>query len=499
MMYVVYLRMDMRAIAGCMILLMLAPMISGCFAGNTVEEIKESSPFDNLCPDGISNNTWYHYPGAVNALSAPHIINGTSILQGENVPLCTKGTYYGIGFSTFEPTIGITSADNLYMTSWGNGPGGSTAIIRCTDMIEMVDVSSYSCENTYQGAVANSNDPYVYVDRWTDRIMKFDMHALAGMTVEWSDDEGETWGPFGLASFATGYSVQDHQTIASSPYNAAFHETTWVFCVNGNWQSPLCSTSNDGGLTWGPEVPGAPVNCNSGGLTGHMVGANDGNFYRGNPSCDGEGYSIYRSANGGLTWTEHELPTDVTGMADTWNFEEAQVYPDEENNLHAMWMGADDLPYYSYSFNQGDSWSAPLMVAPPGLNGTGFPAVAAGDSGKVAFAYLGDTGGDTWNGYISIMTDSFSETPLITTVQVNEFGDPLSLEADCGYNRCGGFGDFIDILVDNHGRAWFGLSHNIGNNLQDEGIYGTTMVGPSLRGAIAPLNILPEGGPKTLA
>ena len=498
-MYVVYLRMDMRAIAGCMILLMLAPMVSGCFAGNTVEEIKESSPFDNLCPDGIANNTWYHYPGAVNALSAPHIINGTSILQGENVPMCTKGTYYGIGFSTFEPTIGITSADNLYMTSWGNGPGGSTAIIRCTDMIEMVDVSSYSCENTYQGAVANSNDPYVYVDRWTDRIMKFDMHALAGMTVEWSDDEGETWGPFGLASFATGYSVQDHQTIASSPYNAAFHETTWVFCVNGNWQSPLCSTSNDGGLTWGPEVPGAPVNCNSGGLTGHMVGANDGNFYRGNPSCDGEGYSIYRSTNGGLTWTEHELPTDVTGMADTWNFEEAQVYPDEENNLHAMWMGADDLPYYSYSFNQGDSWSAPLMVAPPGLNGTGFPAVAAGDSGKVAFAYLGDTGGDTWNGYISIMTDSFSETPLITTVQVNEFGDPLSLEADCGYNRCGGFGDFIDILVDNHGRAWFGLSHNIGNNLQDEGIYGTTMVGPSLRGSIAPLNILPEGGPKTLA
>ena len=482
-----------------MILLMLAPMISGCFAGNTVEEIKESSPFDNLCPDGMANNTWYHYPGAVNALSAPHIINGTSILQGENVPICTKGTYYGIGFSTFEPTIGITSADNLYMTSWGNGPGGSTAIIRCTDMIEMVDVSSYSCENTYQGAVANSNDPYVYVDRWTDRIMKFDMHALAGMTVEWSDDEGETWGPFGLASFATGYSVQDHQTIASSPYNAAFHETTWVFCVNGNWQSPLCSTSNDGGLTWGPEVPGAPVNCNSGGLTGHMVGANDGNFYRGNPSCDGEGYSIYRSTNGGLTWTEHELPTDVTGMADTWNFEEAQVYPDEENNLHAMWMGADDLPYYSYSFNQGDSWSAPLMVAPPGLNGTGFPAVAAGDSGKVAFAYLGDTGGDTWNGYISIMTDSFSETPLITTVQVNEFGDPLSLEADCGYNRCGGFGDFIDILVDNHGRAWFGLSHNIGNNLQDEGIYGTTMVGPSLRGSIAPLNILPEGGPKTLA
>ena len=484
----------MRAIAGSMILLFLAPMIAGCFAGNSVDEIKEYSPFDDLCPNGIANNTWYHYSGAVNALVAPHVINGTSILEGENIPICTEGTYYGIGFSTFEPTIGITSADNLYMTSWGNGPGGSTAIIRCTDMIEMVDVSAYSCENTYQGAVANSNDPYVYVDRWTDRIMKFDMHALAGMTVEWSDDEGETWGPFGLASFATGYSVQDHQTIASSPYNAVLHETTWVFCVNGNWQSPLCSTSNDGGLTWGPEVPGAPANCNSGGLTGHMVGANDGNFYRGNPSCDGEGYSIYRSTNGGLTWTEHELPTDVTGMADTWNFEEAQVYPDEEDNLHAMWIGADDLPYYSYSFDKGDSWSAPLMIAPPGLNGTGFPAVAAGDSGRVAFAYLGDTGGDTWNGYISIMTDSFNENPLITTVQVNDFGDPLSLEEDCGYNRCGGLGDFLDMSVDKYGRPWFGLSHNI----NDIGIFATISHGPALRGMIDGLSEIPIGGPETL-
>jgi hypothetical protein len=97
------------------------------------------------------------------------------------------------------------------------------------------------------------------------------------------------------------------------------------------------------------------------------------------------------------------------------------------------------------------------------------------------------------------MTDSFSDTPLITTVQVNNFGDPLSLEPGCGYNRCGGFGDFIDILVDSYGRPWFGLSHNIGNGITDEGIYGTMMLGPSLRGSTAPLNPLPEGGFPTLA
>jgi hypothetical protein len=226
-----------------------------------------------------------------------------------------------------------------------------------------------------------------------------------------------------------------------------------------------------------------------------MIGSNNGNFYRGNPSCDGESYSIYRSTNGGLTWSEHRLPTETTGTADTWNFEEAQVYPDEEDNVHAMWIGADNFPYYSYSRDEGDTWSEPMMIAPPaGLVGTGFPAIAAGDSGRVAFAYLGDSGNDTWNGYISVITDAFAEHPLITTVQLNEFGDPLDRTPECGYNRCGGFGDFIDILIDQYGRPWFGLSHNI----VDEGIYGSMMLGPTLRGPVTNLTALPVGGPQTL-
>ena len=227
-----------------------------------------------------------------------------------------------------------------------------------------------------------------------------------------------------------------------------------------------------------------------------MIGANDGNFYRGNPGCSGEGYSIYRSKNGGLTWTEHPLPTETTGTADTWNAEEAQIHPDEENNLHAMWMGIDNLPYYSYSRDEGDTWSDPMMIAPPaGLIGTGFPALAAGSEGRVAFAYLGDTGNDTWNGYISVITDAFNPNPLITTVQINDFGDPLDTTADCGYNRCGGFGDFIDILIDQFGRPWFGLSHNI----VDEGIFATFTIGPSLRNDMGPLDPMPFGGNLTLS
>ena len=174
--------------------------------------IEEPSIFDFDLE--IPATTWYHYSGAVNALdqNAVEQANMTANLIGNNVPYWTQGSYYGIGLTTFEPTMGITSNDNLYMTSWGEGPAGSTAIVQCTGLIEMVNLSDYSCANVYDpiSPVPNSNDPYVYVDRWTDRIMKFDMHALAGMTVEWSDNEGSSWSP---PTFATSSVSYTHLTL----------------------------------------------------------------------------------------------------------------------------------------------------------------------------------------------------------------------------------------------------------------------------------------------
>ena len=58
---------------------------------------------------------------------------------------------------------------------------------------------------------------------------------------------------------------------------------------------------------------------------------------------------MYKTEDGAITWTEHVLPTEESGTADTWNAEEAQVDTDTESNVYAMWMGIDNLPYFSYS------------------------------------------------------------------------------------------------------------------------------------------------------
>ena len=174
----------MRAIF--LTLLMVSASLAGCFGEEETEEVPEiRTVWDFERPE----LTWYHFADAVDAWD-----NNEFDFNGRNTPFMATGTYYGIGMSTFEPTMGITQTDTMVMSSYGNGPGGSTAVISC-DLIGMYETLSYTCENVYDPLlpIVNSNDPYIYVDPWTGRIMKFDMHALLGMTVEWSDDDGESW------------------------------------------------------------------------------------------------------------------------------------------------------------------------------------------------------------------------------------------------------------------------------------------------------------------
>ena len=134
----------MRTIAVALVMLLLASVLSGCFGGDDATPEESDNVFDTLCPDGIARNVWYHFANGTDAVNSSSVFNGSDALVGDNIPLCTTGSYYGIGMSTFEPTIGITSEDNLYITSWGNGDAGSTAIVQCSSLIGMSGSVEYS-------------------------------------------------------------------------------------------------------------------------------------------------------------------------------------------------------------------------------------------------------------------------------------------------------------------------------------------------------------------
>ncbi len=475
------------------VILLLGVHFSGILQPDDEEKIVVPEPSIFDFEAGTPATTYYHYDGGMDATKA----NDTLDLVDNNIPLRAHGSYYGIGTTTFEPTIGVTSTGSLFMTNH-NGLGVGTHIIRSQDKGQ-----SWEDMGPINQAY-NSNDPYVYVDPWTDRIMKFDMHALLGMTIEYSDDEGENWmGPF----VATGESPQDHQTVASSPVPDGFllpvaYPTIYVYSINTGLQGggvggSYGENSFDGGRTWNhPELPHYEVGkAPASGLSGHLVGSEDGSFYRGQPAQGGP--AAYRSLDGGFTWTEHVITSDMSTQT-----HEVAIGTDEASNVHACWIGDNNMPYYSFSTDQGNTWRDPIMVAPPGVNGTGFPTIAAGADGRAAFGYIGlNPEGTGWSGYLGIITDAHAENPLITTVAVNEPTDPLDTSSDCGYRRCGGFGDFIDICIDPEGRPWVAMAHNPSVDDPDEGtgIVGTFYEGPALRGDLDYLEpLVAMGGPSTL-
>jgi len=491
--------MNQRALFAVLLTLsVVTPTLSGCFGSEPEpEEIMEEGPFS--FSEEIPMETFYHFPGAIDAMneSALAAANISANLTGNNSPFWTEGTYYGVGFDTFEPTLGITSSGAIFFTNY-RGAGDGTHIIKGTEQGQVwTDVGPFNPVFPDTGQVPNSNDPYVYVDKWTDRIVKFDMHALTAMFVEYSDDDGNSWSiPYSAEGY---YSPQDHQSIASMPdvNDIGFHESIYVFCINTGSSAlgPQCSRSLNGGMSWDIQRPGYPIGTpQCSGLHGHLAGGTDGSIYRGNPSCDGP--AVYRSLDGGYTWSEHTITTEV-GMQQGWHSHEVAVAVDEGGNVHATWISDDQMPWYAYSRDQGDTWSDPMMIAAPGVNQTGFPTIFAGDDGRVAMGYIGlQTGQNGWNGYMAIMTDAFNEHPLITSVSVNLFEDPLDITADCGDVRCGGFGDFIDIEIDDEGRPWIALAHNVRN---EEGIVGTWTSGPALYGDIVQLPLLEKGGNETLS
>ena len=485
-----------------MVLLLILPALMGCFGEDAKPPAKVEHPFG--FDEAIASGVWYHLGGSPSDLNVTNILNESQMSErgfsmdmfnGSNVPYWTNGTYYGTGFDTFEPTIGILSDGTIVFTNWG-GTGTGTMIIRSQDQGQTWENVGPFGQVYPAGRVPNSNDPYIYVDPWTDRIVKFDMHALAAMYVEYSDDGGDTWSPpFSAYGY---YTPQDHQSIASTVdvNDQGSYETIYVFCINTGTSiaGPQCSRSFDGGHTWDLQLPGSPLTTQCSGLHGHVAGSIDGWIYRGNPSC--EGPAVYSSDDGGYTWSEHTITTEV-GMQQGWHAHEVATGTDAVGNVYAMWIGDGMMPWVSWSTDHGDTWRDPIMVAAPGLEETGFPTIFAGAEGRVAFAYIGEfTDGGGWGGFMGVITDANATHPLITTTMVNDFGDMLDMTDDCGDVRCGGFGDFIDIEIDDQGRPWVALAHNVHN---EEAIIGTWTTGPSLFGdTITMLDMLPAGGNSTL-
>lgn len=377
-------------------------------------------------------------------------------------------TAHEIPAIAFEPTLGVADGGEVYYMAIVQGSARVPQVWRSVDSgASWTDVSP-----TIAGSPRDPDmggDPYLHVDPVTGRAFAMDLFTPHACTlIAFSDDQGTTWthNPVGCGS-----SPVDHMNIWTGPAPAGTPTVGYprivYLCYNDLAGGLWCTRSLNGGVSFLPATlvaveeggtafanPNAPCGYSE---FGHGASAPvDGTAYVPRISC--ERLLIYVSHDGGITW-EEILVDDATGVIDdVIDEDEVAVAVDAAGNVYYMWLGPDHLPRLTISTDEGRTWSGPVVVSAPGINATRFPAITAGDEGRIAFMYYGAADPDhgRWDAYVGVSVDALAPQPVIATVPASDPADPLHVGRCLG--RCNGIADFMDIQHDpTTGSVWAAL------------------------------------------
>ena len=407
-----------------------------------------------------------------------------------------RGVHYPVGANALEPTMGVAkNGDVFYIAT----PSLGAEVMKSTNNGKSWKAASPNIAG--QNSHPVTLDPYIYIDKWTQRIFTIDL-TVACSYLSFSDDGGSSWTTNPLAC---GAPVNDHQTLFSGPPVSSTpvgHENLVYYCYNMVASATNCTKSLDGGITFAPTgrpayngyapEEGDPNGC--AGLNGHGVVGYDGAVYVPKETCNQPLLLI--SKDEGVSWTSSR----VSSKDAVWG-PDPSIAVDAKGNLYYVFIAEKDrLPYLATSKNGGKSWSAPLMVGSPGLTETVHATVDVGAPGKVAIAYYGtdDVKGKiatrkytdaTWNGYMTMTTNALAKRPLFYSAPINGPAQPL-MKGACGPRRCYDALDFIDVVVGSDGTPWSAFVANCFKDVcpapnppagETTGLVGRLVGGPKLR------------------
>lgn len=371
-------------------------------------------------------------------------------------PAPTSLPYYN---DAGEPSIGV---------NWNTNPaGGGTVMMQAyaaTYKVVFNDatVPAGATWNsvTPPGSVVNI-DPILTTDIVTGRTWAGGLSGACSIMF-YSDNDGTSWStPTNTCS-----GTVDHETIGSGPYHspapllARYTRAVYYCSQNG---IDACSTSTDGGVTYGAPVT---VTGACGGLHGHVKVSADGTAYLPNNNCGTKVGGGITTNNGGA-WSSYTIPGSVSAAQGF----DPSVATTPNNYVYQAWsQGGNYHPYVARSTNHGATWDRVTdlsnTVSPPILTST-FQTAIAGDNGRVAVAFLGSTTGGgawwsdlawpgTWDLYVSYTYDDG-----LTWTTIKASTDPI--QRGCiwdagGSSACRNMLDFMDMQLTKDGRVVVGLA-----------------------------------------
>ena len=388
------------------------------------------------------------------------------------------------GFRNFPAPAALTDAHNAGEPSIGFDRKTNKALYQSylsTYRVAFNDTSSGTTA-TYVNRSANASngcavgstqslDPILATDELTGRTIEsqlLDLRGIGSLACVTGND-GDNWAISQGGGFNSGV---DHQTLGWGPYAPGGNSPARTFPSELYYCSQdialaSCSTSQDGGITFGAAVPMYTLN-KCGGLHGHVKVAPDGTAYVPNKSCGGHP-AVVVSHDNGLTWAVRPVLGGTPGKSDP------SVAIADDGTVYLSWNGANNHAYTAVSRDRGETWSTPYDVGKQlGIQAAVFPAAVAGDAKRAAVAFIGTkTGGDfqdgddtdengvfhgVWQLYVASTYDGGK-----TWKTSNATGtDPVQRGSICvGGTTCGddrNLLDFIDATIDPQGRVLVGYA-----------------------------------------
>lgn len=327
-------------------------------------------------------------------------------------------------------------------------------------------------------------DPILWTDQKTGRTFASNSTAGANAVYAYSDDDGDTYVPAGVAPPNGG---ADHQTIGSGPYPAALsalatpvNQGEAVYYCSQDIVGPAgCQRSDTLGSSYGPGVlayngQGAsfPGGTDCGGLHGHLHVAPNGTAWLPVNQCGGaQGGAL--STDAGTTWSEFKVPGAVSQQngADpsvAIDANSTAYYAYVNNEPVAAGQPAEGHVHVKVSKDNGKTWINDFdLGASHGIKNAVHVEAVGGSAGRAAVGFIGtDLPGDyqaiSFQGrWYAFVATTYDEGKTWVTVNATP-NDPV--QSMTGIWQQGGGAqqrnllDFNEITVDAKGRVLYGYS-----------------------------------------
>lgn len=330
-------------------------------------------------------------------------------------------------------------------------------------------------------------DPILWTDQKTGRTFASNSTVGANAVYGYTDNDGDTWTPFGIAAPNGG---ADHETIGTGPYpdllsklaNPVNQGQAVYYCSQDIVGPATCYRSDDLGVSYGPSVlaytgqgPSAP-NGNCGGLHGHLHVASDGAVWLPVSQCSGNQGGAF-SADAGITWHTFTVPGAISQRQGA----DPSIAIDSDSTIYYSYINSEPVAQgqppegharvqvgHLDAVSNTITWTNNFdLGATHGIANAAEIEAVGGSSGRAAVGFLGtDVPGDyqalgfpgRWYVFTATTYDGGKNWVTVNATPNDPVQSKTGIWQGGGSNLQRNLLDFNEITVDDKGRVLYGYS-----------------------------------------